>query len=126
MSTAYRMIMEKYKECMEEELQVNTKWGAWLGQGQPGRNSISSRPITMHDKVRNKYITKNGRAAGFFPVTANMLKASDNVGVRMVTNLMNTVVKAGTVPENWLQNVTAYVRRERWLMYSSEHVVFKL
>ncbi len=44
---------------------------------------------------------KCGKAAGPSGVTAEMLKASGDIGIDLVTNLINTIVRQGKVPIDW-------------------------
>ena len=48
---------------------------------------------------------KNDKATGPTGVAAEMLKASEESGVRWMTDLLNAVVKKGNVPEDWSKSL---------------------
>ena len=44
---------------------------------------------------------KKGKAAGPSGVTAEMLQAAGEAGIRWVTEICNAILKEGKVPEDW-------------------------
>ncbi|KAK4300947.1 hypothetical protein Pmani_026888 [Petrolisthes manimaculis] len=44
---------------------------------------------------------KKGKAEGPSGVVAEMLKASGETGIEMITNLTNQIVREGVIPEDW-------------------------
>lgn len=37
---------------------------------------------------------------------------SGDIGIRMVTDMINTIIKEGTVPDDWLKSVTVKYEQE--------------
>ena len=52
---------------------------------------------------------KWGKAAGVSELTAEMLKASGDIGVDLVTNLVNAIMYECRVPDDWLRSVIVNV-----------------
>ena len=50
-----------------------------------------------------------GKAAGISELTAEMLKASGDIGVDLVTNHLNDIVYECRVPDEWLRSVIVNV-----------------
>ena len=48
---------------------------------------------------------KNGKAAGPSGIVSQMLKASDDTGVRLVTDLANDMIRNGTIPSDWENSI---------------------
>lgn len=48
---------------------------------------------------------KNDKAAGSSGIVAEMLKAAGDIGVRMMTDLANVVIRECSVPDDWLKSV---------------------
>lgn len=58
-------------------------------------------PLIKTCKVKNAtYKIRNGTAIGTYEITAETLKSSDNVRVRMVSDLLNTVMREGRVSDD--------------------------
>lgn len=50
------------------------------------------------------------KATGSFRITDEILKASSDAGVKIVTNLMISIIKEGTVLDDWRKYVTDYLQ----------------
>lgn len=82
-----------------------------MGQKPRVPNSSSPRPSSAESCKVKEVVQKikNGKAAGGFWITADMLKGSGNVGVRMVTDLINAIIKEDTAQDNWQKHDTKSV-----------------
>lgn len=56
---------------------------------------------------------KDDEAVGSSGISAKILKASSYVKVRMITHLINLIVKEGTVLDIWLKNITVNVYKDK-------------
>lgn len=56
---------------------------------------------------------KNDEAACTSGITAEVFKVSGDVGVGMVTDLINTIIKDGTIPDDWAKSVIVSVYKGR-------------
>ena len=63
-------------------------------------------PLIESEAVRRAIDSmKFGKAAGVSGLTAEMLKASGDIGVELVTNLLNSIVYEQRVPDDWLRSM---------------------
>lgn len=63
-------------------------------------------PLIEDEAVRRAINSmKVGKAAGVSGLTAEMLKASGDIGVSLVTNLLNAILYECRVPDDWLRSV---------------------
>ena len=44
---------------------------------------------------------KNGKAAGMSGIVAEMVKASGDTGIELITILANQIMKDGVIPQDW-------------------------
>ena len=48
---------------------------------------------------------KNGKAAGMSDIVAEMVKASGDTGIELITSLANHIMKDGVIPQDWQSSV---------------------
>ena len=48
---------------------------------------------------------KNGKAAGMSGIVAEMVKASGDTGIELITSLANQIMKDGVIPQDWQSSV---------------------
>ena len=48
---------------------------------------------------------KNGKAAGMSGIVAEMVKASGDIGIELITSLANQIMKDGDIPQDWQSSV---------------------
>ena len=48
---------------------------------------------------------KNGKAAGVSGIVAEMVKASGDTGIELITSLANQIMKDGVIPQDWQSSV---------------------
>ena len=48
---------------------------------------------------------KNGKAAGMSAIVAEMVKASGDTGIELITSLANQIMKDGVIPQDWQSSV---------------------
>ena len=48
---------------------------------------------------------KNGKAAGMSDIVAEMVKASGDTGIELITSLANQIMKDGVIPQDWQSSV---------------------
>ena len=58
-------------------------------------------PLTIEMVAKAAIGMKNGKAAGPSTRVAEMLKASSDTGLRLVTDLANDMERNGTIPSDW-------------------------
>ena len=87
---------ENYKKLLNEEF-------VWRRDGletlAPTEGSCEQFTVK---EVRNAIrLAKNGKATGPSEVASDMLKCSDEAGVRWVTDLCNAIVRECAIPKEW-------------------------
>ena len=48
---------------------------------------------------------KNGKAAGISGIVTEMVKASEDTGIELITSLTNQIIKDGVIPQDWQSSV---------------------
>ena len=62
-------------------------------------------------EIENEWVKKaidemrNGKAASSTGIVAEMLKASGDIGVNLITKLGNAIIRETSIPDNWLKSV---------------------
>ena len=62
-------------------------------------------------EIKNEWVKKaidemkNGKAASSTGIVAEMLKASGDVGVNLITKLVNAIIRETSIPDDWLKSV---------------------
>ena len=57
--------------------------------------------VIPDDVLKSPSRTKNGKVAGLSGVAAEMLKAAPNICSKIITNLMNAIIREGKIPADW-------------------------
>ena len=68
-------------------------------------------PISEEEFATVIKIFKIGNAAGSTGVVSEMMKASDGFGTRWMTDLINSIVKEGCIPDDWRKSILVHVYR---------------
>lgn len=103
-----RDIRKAWREHHDRISNVEFDWDrASLEEMQPVQGPFPKIDNNMVKGAINNM--KNGKAAGSSGLVAEMMKASGDVGVTMVTELTNTFVKEGMAPDDWLRSVIVNV-----------------
>ena len=62
-------------------------------------------------QIKNEWVEeairkmKNGKAAGMSDIVAEMVKASGDTGIELITSLANQIMKDGVIPQDWQSSV---------------------
>ena len=93
-------VKERWKGYFEELLNEEFEWDK-NGLSLVDRVSGPAELITYSDVKCAITKAKSGKAAGPSGVVGEMLKASGDVGIQWVTDLCNSIVQEGRVPNDW-------------------------
>ena len=64
---------------------------------------------------------KNNKAAGPSGVVADMLKAAGDAGSIWATDVCNSVVKEGKIPQDWCKSWMVNVYKVKEMLWSVDH-----
>lgn len=93
-------VKERWKGYFEKLLNEEFEWDK-DGLCDVEKVSGPAEIITYGEVKAAITLAKSGKAAGPSGVVAEMLKASGDVGVQWVTDLCNSIVQEGKVPNDW-------------------------
>ena len=97
-------IREVWSSYFEKLLNEEFEWNRdFLNDGQEDESSTAeSVELITEQEVRAAIgQMKEGKAAGPSGVTAKMLQAAGEAGIRWVTEICNAILKKGKVPGDW-------------------------
>jgi len=81
--------------------------------------------LEVHTAVRK---LKNGKAPGLCGITAEMLKASGDVGILWLTSVIKQVWQPGVISPDWKKGIILPIykgRRELFSLFTRERAVLK-
>ena len=101
-------LKKAWREHYERLLNVEFEWDR-EGLDMPDP-VLGPWPLVKEETVRKAVgKMKAGKAAGISGVTADMLGAAGNMGVVLMKDLINAVIKECTIPEDWLKSIIVNV-----------------
>ena len=100
--TDNRGVKEVWRRYMEKLLNVENDW-----DGEVGCEEVEGEccPIMHTEVAKALKAMKDGKAAGPSGMVAEMLKAAGDVGVQWMTDLCNSVISEGHIPEDWTKSI---------------------
>ena len=101
-------VRARWKDHFEKLLNEEFEWNK---ESLCGVDEVSgpAELITCSEVKSAIARAKSGKAAGSSGVVAEMLKASGDVGVRWVTELCNSIVREGKIPNDWRKSLMVKV-----------------
>ena len=99
--TDSRGVKEVWRKYMDRLLNVENNW-----DGDVGSDKVEGEccPIMAAEVLRALKAMKEGKAAGPSGVVTEMLKAAGDVGVQWMTDLCNSVMTEGHIPDDWTKS----------------------
>ena len=71
-------------------------------------------PLITTDTVKGTINKMKGdKAAGCYGVVAEKLKASDKTGVRLFTELINSIIKEEMIPDDWQRSAIISIIQDK-------------